>query len=141
MSSDQKHRQIGLVLFDDAEELDFVGPFEVFTMANEVFGHLGGEPRHEVLLISENGKPVRCAKGMEIAATHSFADAPQLDVLLIPGGRGTRREEKNQPMLDFLSSQAKAAEWVTSVSFTRVMYEISKYSLSVNKLNRCVLLA
>ena len=89
MSSDTKRRQIGLVLFDDAEELDFVGPFEVFTMATEVFGHLGDEARHEVLLISENGKPVRCAKGMEIAATHSFADAPQLDILLIPGGNGT----------------------------------------------------
>lgn len=115
MPNDQKHRQIGLVLFDDAEELDFVGPFEVFTMVNEVFGHLGDEARHDVLLISESGKPVRGAKGMEIAVTHSFADAPQLDILLIPGGNGTRREETNQPMLDFLNAQAKGAEWVTSV--------------------------
>ena len=115
MSSDATQRKIGLVLFDDAEELDFVGPFEVFTMANEVFGHLGETARHEVLLISESGKPVRCAKGMEVTATHSFADAPQLDILLIPGGNGTRREEKHQPMLDFLTQQAAGAEWVTSV--------------------------
>ena len=58
--------QIGILVFDDAEELDFVGPWEVFTMANEVAARADHDKPHEVMLIAEREAPVRCAKGLRM---------------------------------------------------------------------------
>ncbi|MGD2133038.1 MAG: DJ-1/PfpI family protein [Maricaulaceae bacterium] len=107
---------IGIVVFNDAEELDFVGPWEVFTMSNEVFAK--AEPdraRDQVFLVSETGGTTKCAKGMRVETDHAFADCPQLDVVLVPGGWGTRTEVDNPKMLDFLATQAPGCTWVTSV--------------------------
>ncbi len=106
---------IGLVLFDKAEELDWVGPFEVFTMAHEVAYGKGRAADLRVVLISHDGQLVHGAKGMRVEVDHSFADAPDLDVLLIPGGIGTRDEMKNETMLSFLRKKAPGCEWLTSV--------------------------
>ena len=106
---------IGIVLFDRAEELDWVGPFEVFTMAREVAGGKGPAADIRVALISQDGAVVKGAKGMRVEVDHSFTDAPALDVLLIPGGIGTRDEMKNDAMLDFLRTKSPACDWVTSV--------------------------
>lgn len=106
---------IGIVLFDRAEELDWVGPFEVFTMAREVAGGKGSAADIRVVLISQDGKVVRGAKGMRVEVDYSFSDAPTLDVLLIPGGIGTRDEMENEVMLDFLRKKSSECDWVTSV--------------------------
>lgn len=106
---------IGLVLFDQAEELDWVGPFEVFTMAQQVSGGAGRASKIRVVLISRDGKLVTGAKGMRVEVDASFETAPALDLLLIPGGIGTREEMKRPEMLDFLRKAAPACEWVTSV--------------------------
>jgi len=113
--SENQQTTIGLVLFDRAEELDWVGPFEVFTMALEVAGENALAAGIRVVLISADGQPVRGAKGMRNEVDHSFADVPKLDVLLIPGGIGTRTELKNPEMLDFLRKKAAECDWVTSV--------------------------
>jgi transcriptional regulator GlxA family with amidase domain len=110
-----RERTIGILIFDDAEELDFVGPYEVFTMSNEMYGHSGKPRPDKVILISQTGDTVTCAKGMRVEAHCSMADAPKLDVLLIPGGQGTRREVLNQPLLDWVAKVAPTCEWVTSV--------------------------
>ncbi len=66
---------IGILLFDDAEELDFVGPWEVFTMSNEVRDHLkDATAKDRVLMVSQHGGTVKSAKGMRVIADHSFAD-------------------------------------------------------------------
>lgn len=107
---------IGIHIFDGAEELDFVGPYEVFTMSNELADHLEtDEPRTDVFLVSEDGKSVDCAKGMTVKAHHSFESCPKLDVILIPGGRGTRREVLKPQVLDWIGARARTCEWVTSV--------------------------
>jgi transcriptional regulator GlxA family with amidase domain len=106
---------IGLVLFDRAEELDWVGPFEVFTMAREVAAEKGPAAGIRVVLISEDGAVVQGAKGMRAEVDYSFADSPELDVLLIPGGIGTRDELENPVMLDFLRKKSTECDWVTSV--------------------------
>ena len=106
---------IGIVLFDRAEELDWVGPCEVFTMAREVAGGKGSAADIRVVLISQDGKVVRGAKGMRVEVDYSFSDAPTLDVLLIPGGIGTRDEMENEVMLDFLRKKSSECDWVTSV--------------------------
>lgn len=102
--------RIGIVAFDDAEELDFVGPWEVFTMGSQV------EPNaHEVLLVAEKDAPVRCAKGLRVLPDVTFANCPPLDVLLIPGGIGTRREVENPVMLEWIAKTAPTCRFVTSV--------------------------
>jgi transcriptional regulator GlxA family with amidase domain len=106
---------IGVLVFDGAEELDFVGPWEVFTMANEVSKHLGQGPVHDVKLIAEHDRPVVCAKGLRVLPDLTTAQCTKLDVLLIPGGIGTRREATNQPLLDWIAAIARAAKWMTSV--------------------------
>ena len=101
---------IGILVFDDAEELDFVGPWEVFKMAREA------EPREfELLLVAEKDAPVRCRGGMRILPDVTTARAPKLDVLLVPGGQGTRREVENKGLLDWIAGVARSAQWVTSV--------------------------
>ena len=99
----------GIVLFDNAEELDFAGPWEVFTMA----AMLKGEGR--VVMIAEHDRPVRCNKGMRVVPDHTFADAPALDVVLVPGGQGTVVEMENPVLLEWLRRVGGRAKWVTSV--------------------------
>jgi transcriptional regulator GlxA family with amidase domain len=96
----------GVLLFDDAEELDFAGPWEVFTMARI-------DP-DRVVSIAERPE-VRAAKGLRVVADHTLADAPALDVLVVPGGQGTRREVDNPVVVDWIKSAAAGCTWVTSV--------------------------
>ena len=84
-------KSIGILIFDDVEELDFVGPWEVLTMANEVAAHQGVAPVHDVKLIAQTDAPVRCAKGMRVLPDLTTAACDKLDILLVPGGFGTRR--------------------------------------------------
>jgi putative intracellular protease/amidase len=76
---------VGIPIFEDVEELDFVGPWEVFGAARE-----GGA---DLQLISVAEKPglLRCAHGLQVAADRGFGEVPTLDVLAIPGGFGTRK--------------------------------------------------
>ncbi len=100
---------IGLLLFDDVEELDFVGPWEVFTMAAQ------GQPDLRCLTLAEKPGTLRCAKGLRVVPDALIAAAPPLDVLLVPGGQGTRREVNNQPLLDWIATTSRACRFVTSV--------------------------
>jgi len=106
---------IGILIFDGAEELDFVGPWEVFTMANEVSKHRGQGPVHDVKLVAESDRAVICAKGMRVLPDLTTAQCAALDVLLVPGGQGTRREVSNESLLRWIATIAQSAKWVTSV--------------------------
>lgn len=100
---------IGIVLFDDVEELDFAGPWEVFAFA------AGLRDDARVLTLAERADPVRCAKGLRVLPDHTLAEAPPLDVVLVPGGQGTRREVDNPVLTDWLRGVAGGCRWVTSV--------------------------
>jgi transcriptional regulator GlxA family with amidase domain len=100
---------IGVSIFDGAEELDFAGPWEVFAMAAALRDDV------RVITVAERAEPVRCAKGMRVLPDHTLADAPALDVVLVPGGQGTRREVDNPVLIDWLRQIAPGLRWVTSV--------------------------
>lgn len=108
-------RKIGILIFDGVEELDFVGPWEVFTMANEVAPRFAMEPPFAVQLIAERLDPVRCAKAMRVLPDRTTTDTSALDILLVPGGNGTRREATNPALLAWIAQIATKAEWITSV--------------------------
>jgi len=106
--SDPKRLKVGVVVYDVAEELDFVGPWEVLTAA-AVLGGL------EVFSVAEKPGTVRCAKGLQVVPDRTFADVPALDVVVVPGGQGSRQEMKNPAMLEWLGAVAPGCRWVTSV--------------------------
>ena len=107
--------RIGILLFDGVEELDFVGPYEVFTMTNEVFGRAGETRPHEITLLAEREVPIVCAKGMRVIPHGTIAQIESLDILLVPGGQGTRREVENTALLNWIARISADAQWVTSV--------------------------
>jgi putative intracellular protease/amidase len=98
-------KKIGIVLFDEFETLDVFGPVQMW-------GRMRG---YEIVIVSQDGGPVRSSQGITTQSTYSFRTAPQLDILMVPGGTGTRAEVGNPAMLDFIRRQDKATEWTTSV--------------------------
>lgn len=103
-------RNIGIVLFEGAEELDVVGPYEVFAWAAGMRAGFAS-----VFTVAEARDPVRCHKGMRIVPDHDFAAAPALDVLLVPGGVGASAAAASPAVLGYVRGQAARCEWVTSV--------------------------
>ena len=99
-------RTIGVVLFEGFELLDVFGPLEMFGLAADHF---------EIRLIAENGGVVASHQGPKSVCDDSFQSAPAIDVLLVPGGIGTRREVNNPVLLDWLKERSKQAELVASV--------------------------
>ena len=74
---------IGIVIFPNVEELDFVAPFEVLSYINKIAPH-----STNVLLIAPSLEPVQAFNGLKILPDASFESAPTLDILLFPGGQG-----------------------------------------------------
>jgi len=97
----------GVLLFDDVEELDFAGPWEVFTTATK-----DGD---RVVSIAAKPGPIRGFNGLTVVADYGFADAPPLDVLVVPGGQGTRKLADDAIHIDWIKSVAPGCTWVTSV--------------------------
>jgi putative intracellular protease/amidase len=94
------------VLFDGFELLDMFGPLEMFGML---------EGRARIVMLAQAPGAVRSNPGPSCMADAALAAAPALDVLLVPGGMGTRRELSNGPFLDELRRQAEKARFVASV--------------------------
>ncbi len=100
----------GLLIFDGAEELDFTGPWEVFTTSRML-----RDDADTVVLVAERQGPVYCNKGMRVLPDHTIDDHPPLDVLLVPGGNGTGREVSNAAITGWIRKASADAAWVTSV--------------------------
>lgn len=101
-------RTIGFVLFEGFELLDVFGPAEAYGI-REVDGAF------RLVMVAQEPGPVASAQGPSAVAGYGFNDCPHLDIILVPGGIGTRREVDNQLMISWLRARAQAAEIVTSV--------------------------
>lgn len=106
-----KTRTLGILVFDDAEVLDFCGPFEVFSVAK----HQSQPPGFYVHLVAPSERPVLARNGLSLNADCTVANCPKLDLLLIPGGQGTRREMNNDVLIQWIKARAQDAELVMSV--------------------------
>ena len=105
----QKPFTTGIVLFPDAEELDWAGPYEVFGMAAKTLENV------RVVTVAETRDPVTGFNGLRALPDYDFGDAPELDVVLVPGGQGTRQQVDNPVMTDWLAKIAPRCRWLTSV--------------------------
>lgn len=96
---------VGIVLYPGFEVLDVFGPVEMWSYV----------PEFQVVMLSEKGGAVRSAQGVDVMAQYSFATAPPLDIMMVPGGVGTRTELMNPTFLDYLKKQNDRTEVTTSV--------------------------
>ena len=103
--------RIGVAMFEGAEELDLAGPWEVLAAWARAFPGDGVE----VTAVARTGDRVRCAKGLQMVPDVDWAGAPPLDVLVYPGGEGTRRDLADPAVLDWLRSLAGGGTLMTSV--------------------------
>jgi transcriptional regulator GlxA family with amidase domain len=111
-----ERKQVGILIFDDVEVLDFCGPYEVFstTRLDEARRREEPSPFH-VLLVAERAGPVRAAGGMRVLPDVTAVDCPPLDVLVVPGGWGVRREIGNGALVDWIRQRGGEAGTITSV--------------------------
>jgi putative intracellular protease/amidase len=108
---DTKRLRIGIVLFDGVEELDWAGPWEVLAAWARFFPDDGAR----VCTLAPSEAPVTCAKGARVLADHTWDDHPPLDVLLYPGGEGTRRQLGDMALRRWLLDEADQVSVVASV--------------------------
>ena len=101
---------VAILLFDDAEVLDFCGPFEVFSVAS----NLAAPPSLNVCTVARNSS-VRARNGLTVTPDYTLDSCPKVDVLLVPGGIGSRIEMNNKPLIDWIRTAAQSAELVLSV--------------------------
>jgi len=105
----QSTSNVAIVLFDDVEVLDFCGPFEVFSVAGQL-----GAP-FKIVTIAEKMRPVLARNGLSVNPDHPLSDAPESQIVLVPGGPGTRREMNNVAIIDWIRDRSKTADLVLSV--------------------------
>ncbi|PZR36164.1 DJ-1/PfpI family protein [Caulobacter segnis] len=98
-------RTVGIVLYPGFEVLDVFGPVEMWA----------NTPGLEVVMISQDGGPVRSAQGAVVQAEYSFATAPRLAIMMVPGGAGTYSQLENPTLLSFLKARDAETEFTTSV--------------------------
>jgi len=110
--------RIGIALFDGAEELDWAGPWEVLAAWAKQWPDDGVE----VFTVSKVGEVITCAKGLRVLPDHTWESAGELDVLVYPGGRGTRRELKDDSVLEWLRATRERGTLMTSVCTGALVY-------------------
>ncbi|HET7483215.1 MAG TPA: DJ-1/PfpI family protein, partial [Actinomycetota bacterium] len=110
--------RIGIFLFEGAEELDWAGPWEVLSF----WARMWPDDDVEVFTVSRDGDPVTCAKGLRVLVDHSWSSAPPIDVLVYPGGQGTRPQVGDEDIRKWVRSVADDAQLMTSVCTGALVY-------------------
>ncbi|HEY3065785.1 MAG TPA: DJ-1/PfpI family protein, partial [Methylomirabilota bacterium] len=109
-------KRVGILIFDEVEVLDFCGPFEVFSVTRLTENARREESSpFEILLAAESAEPVTATGGLRVIPDVTLEACPPLDVLVVPGGWGTRREIKNARLLAWIKERGTAVETLTSV--------------------------
>ena len=104
-------RNLSILIFEGVEVLDFCGPFEVFSVANA----FTDPPAFHVFIVAEKPGPVLARGGLSVNPHRRLGDCPQPDVLLVPGGQGTRKEMHNLALVEWIRRASTKAELVLSV--------------------------
>ena len=109
-------KRVGILIFPDVEVLDFCGPFEVFSVTRLDEAQRRQQPSpFEVVLVAEHAEPVTAVGGMRVIPDHTLETCPPLDLLVVPGGWGTRSAIKNPHIIDWIAARGRQAETLASV--------------------------
>jgi transcriptional regulator GlxA family with amidase domain len=109
---------IGIAIFDGAEELDFAGPWEVLAFWSQYWP----DDDVSVFTVARDDGPVTCAKGLRVLPDHTWDSAPSIDVLVFPGGQGTRVQVKDAAVHEWLKKIAGSGALMTSVCTGALVY-------------------
>src|SRR3712207_6005736 len=109
---------IGIAIFDGAEELDFAGPWEVLAFWSQYFP----EDDVSVFTVAREDRAVTCAKGLRVLPDHTWDWAPEIDVLVFPGGQGTRVQVKDEAVHNWLDKVRSSGALMTSVCTGALVY-------------------
>jgi transcriptional regulator GlxA family with amidase domain len=113
---EMSRKRVGILIFPDVEVLDFCGPYEVFSTTRLDEERRREEPSpFDVVIIAENEGPVMASGGLRVLPDHTLADCPAIDILVVPGGWGTRREIDNEALISWITQRAAQVETLTSV--------------------------
>ncbi|MCG8608374.1 DJ-1/PfpI family protein [bacterium] len=104
-------KNVAILIFDDVEVLDFCGPFEVFSVA----GRRDNSDLFNVYTVAESSNPVFARNKLSVNPSFTLDDLPKPDILIVPGGYGTRREMHNSKLVQWVRERAAEAEMVLSV--------------------------
>src|SRR5437773_2769710 len=104
-------RNVAILIFDEVEVLDFAGPFEVFS----VTGRQKQQTPFNVYTVAEKSGSVLARNQLSVNPRYAFADCPPPDILVVPGGWGTRREMNNAALIDWIKTTAGKVESILSV--------------------------
>jgi transcriptional regulator GlxA family with amidase domain len=107
---------VGILIFNNVEVLDVAGPFEVFsvTRINEHLRFKENSP-FKVVLIAENSDQILTVGGLHLTPDFTIDNCPKLDLLMIPGGMGTRTEVNNSKLVKWISNQTGKTKLIASV--------------------------
>jgi putative intracellular protease/amidase len=100
-------KKVAILMFDDVEVLDFAGPFEVFSVTSEL--HEADRP-FAVLTVAEHQAAVSARNGLSINPDCTISDCPPPDILIVPGGIGTRKLIDNSAAIDWIKNCAQTAD-------------------------------
>ncbi|MEO1412920.1 MAG: DJ-1/PfpI family protein [Bacteroidota bacterium] len=104
-------RKVGILVFDEAEVLDFAGPFEVFSVCSEVHDF----QLFDAFLVAKNKAPVRAVNGLSVNPQYDFQDCPPLDILILSGGSGTRQIMEDKDTLAWIGRMHANTEFTLSI--------------------------
>lgn len=104
-------KNVAIFIFDDAEVLDFSGPFEVFSVTSQI----NEDHFYNVFTISENTDLVKAVNGLKVQPDFSIENHPHIDILIISGGQGTRTIMKNESLLKWISSVYNTGSLMLSI--------------------------
>ncbi|MBM4067944.1 MAG: DJ-1/PfpI family protein [Planctomycetes bacterium] len=104
-------RNLAILIFDEVEVLDFCGPFEVFSVANQ----FTDSPAFNVFTVAGKAGPILTRGSLSVTPHHRLADCPSPNLLLVPGGQGTRKEMHNPALIDWIKQASEMAELFMSV--------------------------
>jgi len=102
--------KIGILIFPQVEEMDFVAPFEVLSYINKIVANSS-----QVVLIAEKMELIQAYNGLKIFPDYSFENCPRLDILIVPGGKGRLDAMYNPKIKDFVVHQSKQVQYIASV--------------------------
>jgi transcriptional regulator GlxA family with amidase domain len=111
-----KQTSVGILIFPNVEVLDFCGPFEVFSVTR-INPEDGSDPRspYTVHLVAETDEPVSARGGLRVLPTCTIDSCPPLDILVVPGGWGTREAAANPRLMAWIRERGGAVPLLTSV--------------------------
>jgi transcriptional regulator GlxA family with amidase domain len=117
--SKERRLTVGILIFDDVEVLDFAGPFEVFSRTRTVPGadsrRTDDSAPFDVFTVARTRDLIRAIGGLNVMPAYAWSDAPPIDILVVPGGFGTRALLSDEATLHWVRTAAARAAQVTSV--------------------------